>query len=306
MLSSHVVSAFRQRPAVVLAVVACLLPVPALSKPCVTDVTVALWTPKDVACDEICKTTKAQWISARSLFSDIGAKFVQYHVHDVQNRHYDELKQKGREFGTEKVGLTMHYPGDAVVVEVAAGAEVSLGLNRLCQSQLFPKHVENTIRLMQGMGSMPMKEAKRLARSANLDAWDPTGSGTAPLLGSVLAKEVPVIKWLVALGANQNTRDSVGQTALHLSVAGKGSEAPKSLEVATFLIDAGYSFEARNKLGETPLHLLLHEWPNTFFLDRTAKHNPFNHHLGLFLEKGASVHARDARDQVEGSGGGVS
>jgi ankyrin repeat protein len=63
------------------------------------------------------------------------------------------------------------------------------------------------------------------------------------------ARHLEAVKMLVALGANVNDANDLGNTALHAAaMAGFDS-------VAQFLVDRGAALNAKNKNGETPLRL---------------------------------------------------
>jgi len=266
-------------------------------------VTVALWHTKTKgSCDIECETTKTQWSLARELFNTVGVNFVEV---DFRERGKTRLRRELRESQSQSLptgtALTLHYNyGDALVVRVSLGAEVSLGLNSLCRTAppRFPDNVMNAMRILRGQGQMPLAEALRLAWDANLNAWNPLSTAGSPFLTAASDKDEKLLYWLLEVGADHTTRNEAGDTALHLAVRGSANAAPKSLNNAVALLDAGASLEARNHLGETPLHVALQEWPNTFLSQRNGVKNYFNQHVELFLKHGAPVDARDARDQT--------
>ena len=58
------------------------------------------------------------------------------------------------------------------------------------------------------------------------------------------------IRFLIGLGFNIQGTNDAGDTALHVAISGRGSEA-----IIKFLVDQGADTEAKNKRGQTPLSL---------------------------------------------------
>jgi ankyrin repeat protein len=92
-----------------------------------------------------------------------------------------------------------------------------------------------------------------LARKPSLDE-STQHVGTA-LMGSVRANKsnnerLPLIRELLAAGANPNVRGPRGDTALHLAVTGNGRES--YVEVIRLLLDAKADPTPPNDAGETP------------------------------------------------------
>jgi ankyrin repeat protein len=61
---------------------------------------------------------------------------------------------------------------------------------------------------------------------------------------------VEAIRFLIGLGFGIRGTNDAGDTALHVAISGRGSEA-----IIKFLIDQGADPEAKNKRGQTPLSL---------------------------------------------------
>lgn len=84
--------------------------------------------------------------------------------------------------------------------------------------------------------------------------------GSTPLLDAVDAiyDHLPMAKFLVARGANVNTANVYGNTALH-SI---GESA--NLQMARFLVSNGAQIDVSNHNGETPLHWLTHKYSRAY------------------------------------------
>jgi ankyrin repeat protein len=75
------------------------------------------------------------------------------------------------------------------------------------------------------------------------------GSPAAPSFDQGTPEEaVEAIRLLLSLGSDINATNTNGDTALHVAVTGRGSDA-----IVKFLIEQGADLEARNERGQTPL-----------------------------------------------------
>ena len=77
------------------------------------------------------------------------------------------------------------------------------------------------------------------------------GSPAAPSYDQGSGEEaVEAIRFLIGLGFDIRVSNDAGDTALHVAISGRGSEA-----IIKFLVDQGADPEAKNKRGQTPLSL---------------------------------------------------
>lgn len=70
---------------------------------------------------------------------------------------------------------------------------------------------------------------------------------------AVYYKDMPVIKALLAEGADASLQDSAGNTALHYATQGYSMDVNATLAVIDLLLEAGLPVNTRNTEGETPL-----------------------------------------------------
>ena len=94
-------------------------------------------------------------------------------------------------------------------------------------------------------------------------------AGATLLWHAVLCKRRKVAEWLVVRGANINTQDENGFSALHLAVQ------EKNIEMTSYLLRMGADVNIRDKFGNTPIV-------------RTDLSTPFDL-LRILLENGADV-----------------
>jgi ankyrin repeat protein len=79
------------------------------------------------------------------------------------------------------------------------------------------------------------------------------GSPAAPSYDQGTDEEaVEAIQYLMGLGFNVRAANDAGDTALHVAISGRGSEA-----IVKFLVEQGADPEAKNKRGQTPLNLAI-------------------------------------------------
>ncbi len=128
----------------------------------------------------------------------------------------------------------------------------------------------------------PLGEATRYGHKEAVDALLAAGAdtnlpsaGSAPLLLTVSGHEVryDIVAALIAKGADINTKDSQGNTALHLAIRSRAEELVK------MLLAGGVDINAADTEGCTPLHRALAEGDEVM-----AK---------MLLEGGADINAKD-------------
>lgn len=89
---------------------------------------------------------------------------------------------------------------------------------------------------------------KLIDEGADINEKDP-GAGASPLHYAVMKGRLPMIKLLIARGADVGSRTRTGTTPLHTAVL------YSRLEAARLLIDAGADVNAQSATGTTPLKL---------------------------------------------------
>jgi uncharacterized protein len=85
----------------------------------------------------------------------------------------------------------------------------------------------------------------------------------AALMGITEAPNPNVVKHLIDLGVNVNTKDRYGWTPLHYAARKKSPAADPSLSTACvkLLIEAGADVDAKDKDGVTPMHRSVAQCP---------------------------------------------
>ena len=96
-----------------------------------------------------------------------------------------------------------------------------------------------------------MKDFKTIKRhieaGSDLNVPDPT-FGSSPLISATFLDVAEAVKLLIDAGADLNSKNKEGSTALHTAAAfGK-------TEIANMLMDAGADLNVQNNEGSTPLH----------------------------------------------------
>ena len=92
--------------------------------------------------------------------------------------------------------------------------------------------------------------------AAGIDIEAKDEDGETALFKTAYYPNLPLLRFLLKLGADINTRNSFEETMLHAAVGriGRGDNLPDSIEVIKFLIAKGLDVNATDKKGNTPLH----------------------------------------------------
>jgi ankyrin repeat protein len=95
------------------------------------------------------------------------------------------------------------------------------------------------------------------------------GSHAAPSYDQGSDEEaVEAIQFLMEIGFNIRGTNDAGDTALHVAISGRGSEA-----IIKFLVEQGVDPETKNKRGQTPLALAIAKG-NDAITSLLQKHEP--------------------------------
>ena len=89
-------------------------------------------------------------------------------------------------------------------------------------------------------GNLPSVK-KELENGANINSYE--GDGNTALHFAVINGNLEMIKFLVEQGANLNQKDKIGDTAL------ANASALGNLEIVKYLIDKGAEVDSKNQFG---------------------------------------------------------